>query len=182
MSSLKSTVSAVMQNFMKVTTGHILDVYLGYKCFPAVPFHSHGKVEPRPGVVMVLQTRQNQIQVLPVHTTLFSLETRDFIQWNNIQITYPIRNVWQISGMFIRMLSVCLCIVFNREQQKGLLNHHVVFYLYITLCENSPYSWHRGELVESWCRWRSCSLQLVPSSYRCHQRGAARSQLQNVFF
>lgn len=107
MSSLKGTVSAVMHNFMKVTSGHILGVYLGYKCFPAVPFHSHGKVEPRPGVVMVLQTRQNQIQVLPVHTTLFSLETWDFIQWNNIQITYPIRNVWQVSGMFISMLSVC---------------------------------------------------------------------------
>lgn len=73
-----------------------------------------------------------------------------------------------------------LCIVFNRERQKGLSNHHV-FYLYVTLSENSPYSWHRGELVESWCRWRSCSLQLVPSSYRCHQQGAARSQLQNVF-
>lgn len=107
MSSLKSTVSAVMRNFMKVTTGHILGVYLGYKCFSAVPFHSHGKVEPRPGVVMVLQTRQNQIQILPVHATLFSLETCDFIQWNNIQISYHIRNVWQVSGMFISVPSVC---------------------------------------------------------------------------
>lgn len=58
----------------------------------------------------------------------------------------------------------------------------IMCFIYTSQCENSPYSWHRGELVESWCRWRSCSLQLVPSSYRYHQRGAARSQLQNVFF
>lgn len=54
-------------------------LYLCYKRFPAVPFHSHGKVEPCPGVVVVLQTGQNQVQVLPVHTALFSLKKEDFM-------------------------------------------------------------------------------------------------------
>lgn len=59
------------------TTAYEVNKYLCYKCFAAVPFHSHGEVQPCPGVVMVLQTRQDQVQVLPVHAALFSLET-----WN----------------------------------------------------------------------------------------------------
>lgn len=73
--------------FLNRTEEHILCgfkvlnvVYLRHECFPAVPLHSHGEVEPRPGVVVVLQTGQNQVQVLPVHTTLLSLQTGEFIE------------------------------------------------------------------------------------------------------
>lgn len=53
-------------------------MYLCYKCFSAVSFNSHGKVEPCPCIVMVLQARENQIQVLPVDTVLFTLRDEHF--------------------------------------------------------------------------------------------------------
>lgn len=37
---------------------------------------------------------------------------------------------------------------------------------------NSPYSWRREEPEESWCRWRSYSWLLAPSSCQCHQQDA----------
>lgn len=76
--------------FLNRTEEHILRglkvlnvVYLCNECFPAVSLHGHGEVEPRPGVVVVLQTGKNQVQVLPVHTTLLSLQTGEFIEARN---------------------------------------------------------------------------------------------------
>lgn len=39
---------------------------------------------------------------------------------------------------------------------------------------NSPYSWRRVEPEESWCRWRSYSWLLAPSSCQYHQQDAER--------
>lgn len=57
-------------------------MYLCYKCFSAVSFNSHGKVEPCPCIVMVFQARENQIQVLPVDTVLFTLRETNISQAN----------------------------------------------------------------------------------------------------
>ena len=53
----------------------VWDVYLGDERLAAVPLHRHGEVQPGPGVVVVLQAGQHQVQVLPVHAALLSLET-----------------------------------------------------------------------------------------------------------
>lgn len=46
---------------------------------------------------------------------------------------------------------------------------------------HTPCSWRRGAPEGSWCRWRSCSWQPVPSSCQCRQQDAGRSRWQNVF-
>lgn len=83
-------------------------VYLCHKSFPAVPFHRHGEVEPGPGIVMVLQTGQNQVQVLPVHTTLFSLSTT--FKWGRTFIQHPksVRHHYFFFGLRNELYSVLI--------------------------------------------------------------------------
>lgn len=55
-------------------------LYLGHQGFATVPFHRHGKVQPGPGVIVILQARQHQVEVTPVHTVLLSLEKHDRVR------------------------------------------------------------------------------------------------------
>lgn len=48
--------------------------YLCDQSLTTVSLHSHCEVQPGPGVVMILQTGQNQVQILPVYTALLSLQ------------------------------------------------------------------------------------------------------------
>lgn len=52
----------------------------------------------------------------------------------------------------------------------------------LSCTKNPPYSWRRGALGESWYRWRSCSWQLAPSSYRCHQQDAGGEEIVKLNF
>ncbi len=56
-----------------VTEGFASD-YLCDQSLTTVSLHSHSEVQPGPGVVMILQTGQNQVQILPVNTALLSLQ------------------------------------------------------------------------------------------------------------
>lgn len=48
--------------------------YLCDQSLTRVSLHSHCEVQPGPGVVMILQTGQDQVQILPVYTALLSLQ------------------------------------------------------------------------------------------------------------
>lgn len=102
--------------------------YLCYKCFPAVSFHSHGKVKPGPGVVVVLQTRQDQVQVLPVHTALLSLRMTHISQLSRNQLHNEQIKAFRLNTEYKKIiLSTLFLFMFITDSDEEGHNHTVAW-------------------------------------------------------